>query len=346
MANTTITPNMLIPVPVPGVDPGPDWANNIVNDMNIIDSHNHTAGQGVQIPPAGLNINSDLPFNGNNATALRSARFTAQGAPLSAASDLGCVYVSGADLYYNDEAGNQVRITLGGSVNAGAGSITGLPSGTASASYSGLANAFTWQSATNTPATMNVGNLVVGATGTANAHTVTLQASAAQSSNIIFTLPTSVPGSTSFLSSDASGNMAAGASGATITNPTINGGLITDVTINAGSVIDATTIGATVPSTGAFTSISSGSSSVALKWRQFTGSLAGSGATNVTVSGTIGGVVGTWDNGSNTSGMIGTATTSFIHFTNFGPSGTYASNVEIQNSAAGSLNYTVTVFYV
>ena len=49
MANTTTSPNMGMPVPVPSVDPGPDWANNIVADMSIIDSHDHSPGKGAPI---------------------------------------------------------------------------------------------------------------------------------------------------------------------------------------------------------------------------------------------------------------------------------------------------------
>lgn len=189
MANTTISPNMNLVVPTVGTDPGPDWANNINASLSIIDLHDHAAGQGVQISPPGIDINADLPFNGNNATTMRTVSFTAQSAPISG-SELGCIYVSGKDLYYNDEDGNQVRITTGGNVNAGAGSISGLPSGTASASFA--AGTFTWQSATNTPATMNMGPIVTGAV-VANAKTVTLSASAALAANYAMTLPLTLP---------------------------------------------------------------------------------------------------------------------------------------------------------
>lgn len=353
MANTTITPNMNIPVPVPGVEPGPAWANDIVNDMNVIDAHNHTSGQGVQIPSAGLGINAPLTFNGNDATTLRSARFTAQGSPLAGAADLGCIYVSGADLYYNDEAGNQVRITTGGNVNAGAGSITGLPSGTASASYSGLASAFTWQSATNTPATMNVGNLVIGATGTTNAHTVTLEASASQSSNIAFTLPTFVPASTSFATSDTSGNMSfvsATGTGQVVlaTSPTISAAQLQNPVVFGGSgTIDNTPIGSITPSTGAFTSVASGTSSVALKWKQFTGSLTAGNTASLSVSGTVTGAIGaTQVNGGSTISPMTYSANSAPLGVYFDPGRGTSSSVGIDNNDGGHTNnYTVTVFY-
>ncbi len=217
MANTTISPNMNLPVPVPGEDPGPDWANNIVADMYAIDSHNHSAGQGVQITPAGLDINADLPVGSNNVTEARSLRFTAQGSPLALASDLGCLYESGVDLYYNDGAGNQVRMTQSGSVTGSAGTITGLPSGTASASFA--AATFTFQSSTNTPATMAVGPLIVGA-ASASPKTVTIGPSGSQPANYALVLPLALPGATSVVTLDASGNLAS-TIGPALTTPTI-----------------------------------------------------------------------------------------------------------------------------
>lgn len=204
MPDTTTTPNMSLPVPVPSTAPGPAWATNIVADMNAIDSHNHSSGQGVQISPSGLDINSDLTFGSNNATALRSARFTAQVSPLALASDLGCLYVSGVDLYYNDENGNQVRITTGGNVNAGAGSITGLPSGTASASFSG--GTFVFQSATNTGASIRCGPIEIGSTTVATHQTI-VASNASQSVDISLVLPTVAPAANNVMASDGSGNM-------------------------------------------------------------------------------------------------------------------------------------------
>lgn len=204
--STTITPNMGLVVPGVSTEPGPEWAQEINADLGVLDQHNHTPGQGVQITPAGININVDLPFNSNNATLLKTANFINQGSTLTGmAPNLGCVYVAGGELIYNDEAGNVVPITNNGSVNAGAGSITGLPSGTASASYS--AGTFIWQSATNTPATMDMGSVIIRNT-TASAHGVTVQPVSALSSNYSLTLPT-VPGATSFVQLDSSGNLTA-----------------------------------------------------------------------------------------------------------------------------------------
>lgn len=119
MPSTITTPNMGLIVPVNLVDTSPDWGARIQAAFVAIDSHNHTSGSGVQVPTAGLSINADLAFAAAgvsyNATSLRSSRFTAQGAPLVLGSDVGCVYVSGNELWYNDVAGRQVQLTNVGS---------------------------------------------------------------------------------------------------------------------------------------------------------------------------------------------------------------------------------------
>lgn len=222
-----LSPNMSLPVPIPGVTTGPDWANDINSSLNIIDQHNHSAGSGVQINPSGININADFPMNGNNITSVKTLRFTPQVSPItSAAPNVGALYVAGNELYYNDATGgNQVKITTNGSVNSGAGSITGLPSGTASASYSG--GTFIWQSATNTPANMDFGSAVFRNI-VANSKGLTLNPPNAMGADYSVTLPPpNSSGGTVFLTYDTSGNMglgplvAAGISGSNITNATI-----------------------------------------------------------------------------------------------------------------------------
>lgn len=206
MSVVVITPNMNLPNPIPTTTPGPEWSYDVNACLTVVDSHDHSAGKGVQISPAGLNINSDLSFQGNNATFLRVARFNSQVSTIpNTGSDIGEIYVSGNELYYNDyTGGNIVQITNNGSVNAGAGSITGLPSGTASASFS--AGTFTWQAATNTAATMDAGPYVMRNT-TASSFGLTLQApTLAGNSSITFP---AVPISTKIMQLDASGNMSA-----------------------------------------------------------------------------------------------------------------------------------------
>lgn len=221
MANITISPNMNLPVPTVGVDPGPDWATNVDACLNAIDSHDHTPSQGVAIPPQGLNINSDLTFQAHNATALRSVRFNPNGSPLNGAGDIGCIYESGVDLWYNDGGGNQIQLTSGGSPAGATGTITGLPSGTASASFAGTT--FTFQSATNTPASLAVGPVTI-AQPVASGFGVTISPSVSQAANYNLALPVALPTVQSAFVSDSSGNESFVALSSGTYNPTVTNG--------------------------------------------------------------------------------------------------------------------------
>ncbi len=204
MADITISPNMNLPVPVVGVDPGPDWANNVNACLNAIDSHNHTAGQGVPITPAAININTDLPMNGNNLTTVRTVRFSAQGSVPSNPADIGCLAEVGVDLYYIDGNGNQIRMTQSGSPTGATGTITGLPSGTASASFA--LNTFTFQSATNTPAFLNVGPITIG-NNTPGSNGITISPPVSLPASYGLFLPQSLPTTTQLLALDSVGNI-------------------------------------------------------------------------------------------------------------------------------------------
>lgn len=194
---------MGLAVPTIGVEAGPNWATDLNASLSTIDQHNHSSGQGVPINPSGININSDLLMNINNLTLAKSVRFSPLTVALSSASDIGCLYEVNADLYYNDGSGNQIRITQGGAVTGASGTITGLPSGTASASYSG--GTFTFQAATSTAANLDGASLVLR-NSSASSNGLTLSPPNAMGSNYSLTLP-SLPGSTLFVTLDTSGNL-------------------------------------------------------------------------------------------------------------------------------------------
>lgn len=210
-----LTPNMGLYQPLIGIDSGLTWEIQMNSNATQIDQHNHGSGSGVQITPSGININSDLTFNSNNVIALRSVRFTAQASPLALGTDIGCLYVSGVDLYYNDVSGNQIRITSGGLVNA---TSSGISSGTASASFS--SGVLIVDSASSTPASIQVGSVLVGNSGVSGSKYVTITPTAALANNYSLVLPAVSPSGTQLLVIDASGNIApnAGAVSATVAN--------------------------------------------------------------------------------------------------------------------------------
>lgn len=197
-AQVANSPNMNLPIPLVGQTSGPEWASDINASLTLIDSHNHTPGNGVQIPPAGLNINTNLPFNNNSATNMQATVFTPQA---SYSTNFG-VHVEGVDLYYQDGNGNDVQITSGGGVNA---TSSGISSGTATASF--VAGILVVNAASNTPANIQAASYLMG-NNTANSKYLTLQPPNAMGSNYSLTMP-SLPGSQSFMAIDTSGNISA-----------------------------------------------------------------------------------------------------------------------------------------
>ena len=205
MSATMTSLDMGLPIPIVGVELGPTWALNINACLTIIDSHDHTAGNGVLITPNGLNINTDLNFLGNGSTNLKYTRFNAQGSPLAGALDVGELYVSGVDLYYNDISGNQIRMTIAGGVNAGTGSISNMTP-PASATYVAGNSTFVWQSAVNTAANMDFASIILRNL-TLNSFGLTLSPPNAMGADYTITLPT-LPASQSIMTIDNAGNIA------------------------------------------------------------------------------------------------------------------------------------------
>lgn len=232
---STTSPNMNLTIPTVGETVGPTYAQQINASLSLIDLHNHSSGNGVQITPSGLNINADLSFGSNNATSLRSSRYSAQSAPLALSTDVNCLYVSGVDLYYNDGNGNRIRVTASGGVNGTPGSITNLVS-PASATYVSGSQTFVWQSNANVAANMDVGSVLLRNL-TVSSNSVTLSPPSPIASSYTIVLPT-LPASRTFLTIDNLGNMQAPLYDTTTLSVTpslvsvVPGGLVDNVTTN------------------------------------------------------------------------------------------------------------------
>lgn len=206
---STLSPNMSLILPTVGQEPGPNWALDLNNSLSIVDQHNHTAGSGVQISPAGMNINVDLPFNGNNAVSLKSTRFNPQPLPLSSGNDIGCLYVSGQDLYYNDVSGTQIQITALGAVAGTPGSIGNLIA-PAAVTYVPGTQSFVFESnqGNATPASLDAGNLYLRNI-LPSSNYIQIQPNPVLPASYSITLPSSLPPSQQFLSINNLGNIVA-----------------------------------------------------------------------------------------------------------------------------------------
>jgi len=220
----TLSPNMSLILPTVGQEPGPNWALDLNNSLSIIDQHNHAPGNGAPITSASLDINIDLSYNSNNATDLRSARFTPQLTPLSGGQDVGSLYVSGQDLYYNDTLGNQIQLTAFGNVNGTPGSIGSLIS-PAAVTYVPLTQTYVFESnQTNaTPASLDLGNLFLRNI-TPGGNYIQIQPNAVLPANYSLTLPSALPGAgtTSVLLLDSLGNIATSGTATSLSVSTLN----------------------------------------------------------------------------------------------------------------------------
>jgi hypothetical protein len=205
-------------LPTPSITPGPTWASELNTALTAVDAHNHTSGQGIQVPSAGININSDLSFQGYNGVDFNSTRFDSLGSPLSAGTDIGCVYVVNGDLYYNNSIGQQIQITAAGALNATSiGGIGGdYGTSTASVFYQSVNQTFYFWQNTNQSANLDIGPVTIRGTG-ASAFGVKLIPSGAMAGNYSLTFPAALPASTSLITVGSSGTMGYGTPDGTTT---------------------------------------------------------------------------------------------------------------------------------
>lgn len=192
----TTTANMSLQVPTLNGDPG-TWDTQLSASLALIDLHDHTAGKGVRIPTAGLNINADLTMAGYQFTNLKGATFTAQASDLTGPA----LYVKGVDLYFRDGSANVIRFSASGSINiATTGGIAGdYISGAAQVYYDQAAKTYRFLDAATPP---NVWSYMASASvdiyekGSGITNRVRLSSPAALAASYEVTFPAALPGST------------------------------------------------------------------------------------------------------------------------------------------------------
>lgn len=197
---TTFSPNMNLSLSTVGVDSGLLWEQNLNSSLSIVDAHDHSPGNGVQITPSGLNINSTLGFNNNSANNVSALTLN----PQTSLSTLYSVYSIGKDLYFNDGNSNVIQLTASGAVNA---SSSGLTNGTGSASFNSSTLQVYLTASATTPANIQGGSFLLG-NNSVGSKFLTLSPPAAMAANFSLTLP-SLPAQTNIMTLDSSGNMSA-----------------------------------------------------------------------------------------------------------------------------------------
>lgn len=191
--------------PTVGLEAGPQYALDINSSLTLIDQHDHSTGKGVQITPAGMDINAALSMNNNPLLGLSYESFNALAAATAVVQAVSVAPASSInELWYTDSNGKSTQITANGVVNAMAAAIPGesYDSGT-----------FIWtqtQSSLPTrPANFDIGSITIRPNTNGTTNGVVLGPPAGISSQYNVQLPLIPAVSTGIMTMDTSGNMAA-----------------------------------------------------------------------------------------------------------------------------------------
>lgn len=137
-----VTPLMGLVLPDVLITLGPQWASDVNDAFSRVDTHDHTTGKGTKVPISAVTINSAIDMqSAYDLINARSLRFVNHSAVLSLPTDIGAIYESGGNLWYNNSTGTPVQITSGaGLAFASLGTIGGDygPGNPAEVTYSGL----------------------------------------------------------------------------------------------------------------------------------------------------------------------------------------------------------------
>lgn len=194
------SPNMNLPIPTVSVTDGPEWAALLNDCLNLIDSHDHTSGNGVPITPSALSITADLSIGTNSLTDVKSIEFTTQSVALVTTNT---AYVLNGDFYFIDGTGNSIQITDSGGVAGTPGSIAGLVS-PASATFVPSSGKFKWEQDVNIAADMDFASAIMRNSSPNSTFALTLKPPAALAANYSITLP-ALPGANKILRMDNNG---------------------------------------------------------------------------------------------------------------------------------------------
>lgn len=203
-------PNMGLITPTLGGDSGA-WDDKINACFALVDAHDHTAGKGVRITPAAMNINANLSFGGFAITAAGQVAFTAVAALTSGAKT---IFVSSADneLYWRTNAGVNVKLTNGTSINTTlVGGIVGDYSTVgAEVSYSNADQIYTFkdhEAPTKKWARLGAGPVRIFEFDTTESVYVEHAVAAGLAAPYTVTWAAALPGAQSLVQIDASGNL-------------------------------------------------------------------------------------------------------------------------------------------
>lgn len=214
--------------PTVGVTSGPQYALTLNNNLDLIDSHDHSTGSGAQINLANLAVNADFSM-ANNAILDLSKVQLIDASALSITTNRS-IYAKGNDLWFYNGSGTDIQITNSSGLAGVQGNIAGLTA-PASASFSG--NTFTFQATATTPGNLEGGDLLLHNSGSLT-YKLTLKAPSLVA-NVIETLPLPPVTNPAFVTMDTLGNM----STTTSTVQGITTGMIGDSQVTTAKLNDS-----------------------------------------------------------------------------------------------------------
>jgi hypothetical protein len=243
-----------VTAPTVSVTPGPTYAT----DVNLYLAALRAVVE-AKVTPGGMDISSDLSFLSGadnwSAVDLLTTSHAIQDAALSAVDFPAAFYAAGVngDAYFNDAAGNAIRLTSGGTLNTSlVGGITGSGYGTGGVeiNWSSGNQAYRFFSGASTYADVVCDDLKLN-DGDTNFVSIV---SPAISADYTITLPTAVPGSANTLVTMSTGGVLSNTGTPTVTSVTTTGAVSVGTTL-------------AVTSTSAFTGKITASGDVALPGR-------------------------------------------------------------------------------
>lgn len=126
--SVTTSPNMKLPVP-DLTEPGPQYASDVNESLDIIDAHDHDGiNGGVLIDLAEQDVNSDLSVHSHNISNVRSVELNDNLSLLTGSQDVNCLYVLADNLGFNNSNGVFIPITSGSTLAITALSLTNFAS--------------------------------------------------------------------------------------------------------------------------------------------------------------------------------------------------------------------------
>lgn len=198
-------PNMSLITPTLGADSGA-WDDKINACLELVDAHDHTPGKGVLVPVAGLDIDDDVDLGGLSLIGTGSVDFTAVAA-LSDGQRRLFVNSANNELYWRTQAGTNVKLTNGTSINTTlVGGIVGDYSSVgAEVAYDDSNDRYTFKQETATWARLASGPVRIYEFNTTESVYVELAVAAALAASYTVTLPAALPGATAFVTITSAG---------------------------------------------------------------------------------------------------------------------------------------------